>query len=351
LKRIEGIAKLTGRERYIDDLDLGEHLWGATVRSPSPRGRITEIRFSSDVDWSEFTIVDHTDVPGANTVFLLEDDQPVLAAGEVRHVHEPVLLLAHASRDAVRRAAKQVEVMVEAAEPYLDFRVAPTPEQLQRGDRNLLKRLEINKGDVEAALAAAPHLVEGVYATGAQQPEYHETQGLVAWVAARAQLGLLDLNLRHAQRHLGLGVEGLDVLVGNGDLLVYFLLPEDVLRDALAVLLHRVQDLRVLVQPERLGLREEELALDRAAGQLAHRRLALHQRAVARVRGQERRHRIRERQRPAVDRADHDALRSVARRCRRRALRPVAPGGTASGRRRDHQRQREEGLVREHQSQ
>ena len=74
MKRIEGVAKLTGSERYVDDLDLGEHLWGATVRSPSPRGRVIEIRFSDDINWSEFTIVDHTDVPGDNTVFLLEDD-------------------------------------------------------------------------------------------------------------------------------------------------------------------------------------------------------------------------------------------------------------------------------------
>ena len=182
MKRIEGVAKLTGRERFVDDLDLGEHLWGATVRSPSPRGRVTAIRFSNDIDWSEFTIVDHVDIPGNNTVFLLEDDQPVLAADVIRHLHEPVLLLAHPSRDAVRRAAKQVEVVVEPAEPYFDFRVAPDPQQVQRGDDNLLKRLEINKGDVEAALAAAAHVIEGVYETGAQEHVYLETQGMAAWV-------------------------------------------------------------------------------------------------------------------------------------------------------------------------
>lgn len=182
MKRIEGVAKLTGRERYVDDLDLGEHLWGATVRSPSPRGRVIEIRFCDDINWSEFTIVDHTDIPGDNTVFLIEDDQPALVVDEIRHVHEPILLLAHPSRDAVRRAAKQIEVVVEPAEPYLDFRVAPTPEQVQRGDDNVLKRLEINKGDVDTALAAAAHVIEGVYETGAQEHVYLETQGMVAWI-------------------------------------------------------------------------------------------------------------------------------------------------------------------------
>src|SRR5512142_2296833 len=45
VQRLEGLAKLTGRERYVDDLPLEESLWGATVRSPAPRGRITRIHF------------------------------------------------------------------------------------------------------------------------------------------------------------------------------------------------------------------------------------------------------------------------------------------------------------------
>src|SRR2546426_3825402 len=92
MKRREALAKLTGRERYVDDLPLQDFLWGMTVRSPAPRGRVTAIRFGKDVDWSQFVVVDHRDIPGPNVVALIEQDQPVLAAGYVRHVHEPVLL-------------------------------------------------------------------------------------------------------------------------------------------------------------------------------------------------------------------------------------------------------------------
>src|SRR3989454_2184483 len=68
LQRREGLAKLTGRERYVDDLPLEDFLWGMTVRSPppSPRGSITAIRFGRDVDWSQFVVVDHRDLPGPN---------------------------------------------------------------------------------------------------------------------------------------------------------------------------------------------------------------------------------------------------------------------------------------------
>ncbi|MGH7699347.1 MAG: xanthine dehydrogenase family protein molybdopterin-binding subunit [Gemmatimonadales bacterium] len=182
MHRREGLAKLTGRERYVDDLPLDGALWGATVRSPAPRGRITAVRFAPDVDWSELVVVDHRDLPGPNEILLIERDQPVLAAAYVRHVHEPVLLLAHPSRDAVRRAARSVEIVVESEPPALDFRVPPRPDQVQYGADNVLKHLRIEKGDVERALAGADVVVEGAYETGAQEHVYLETQGMAAWV-------------------------------------------------------------------------------------------------------------------------------------------------------------------------
>jgi CO/xanthine dehydrogenase Mo-binding subunit len=180
VQRLEGLAKLTGRERYVDDLPLEGFLWGATVRSPAPRGRITAIRFDPAVDWSQFTIVDATDVPGPNTIALIESDQPVLASGYVRHVHEAVVLLAHPDRAALRRAAAAVRIDVAPEPAITDFRVMPRPDQIQYGTANVLKHLQISKGDVERALAGAPIVVEGIYETGAQEHVYLEPQGMIA---------------------------------------------------------------------------------------------------------------------------------------------------------------------------
>jgi CO/xanthine dehydrogenase Mo-binding subunit len=180
LQRREGLAKLTGRERYVDDIPLEDFLWGATVRSPAPRGRITAIRFDPAVNWGEFVVADHRDVPGPNHVALIENDQPVLAVERVRHVHEPVILLAHRSRPALRRALAAVEISVAPEPPVLDFRLPPRPDQLQHGSDNVFKRLHIEKGDVERALASAPVVVEGTYETGAQEHVYLEPQGMIA---------------------------------------------------------------------------------------------------------------------------------------------------------------------------
>jgi len=181
VKRVEGLSKLTGCERYVDDLPVDGVLWGATVRSPVPRGRIRDIRLGDSVDWSAFTIVDHRDIPGSNSIFLIEEDQPVLAVDRVRHVHEPILLLAHASREEVRRAVSAVEIRIDEEPPVLDFRIPPGADQVQYGDDNVLKRLRIEKGDVERTLAGAPVVVEGIYETGAQEHVYLETQGMLAW--------------------------------------------------------------------------------------------------------------------------------------------------------------------------
>ncbi len=185
MRRLEGLSKLTGAERYIDDIPIEGCLWGMTVRSPAARGRIKEVRYGPGVDWSQFVVVDHRDIPGPNELYLIALDQPVLASTHTRHMHEAVALIAHRDRDLLRRAVREVTVVVEPEEAALDFRVPPTPAQIQHGKDNILKSLLINKGDVERALAGAHRVVEGEYETGAQEHVYIEPNAMAAWVDER----------------------------------------------------------------------------------------------------------------------------------------------------------------------
>jgi CO/xanthine dehydrogenase Mo-binding subunit len=79
-RRKEGRSKVTGAARYVDDLVLPDMLYGATVRSPAPRGRIRSITFDEDIPWDEFVIVTAKDIPGENAVALILLDQPYLAS-------------------------------------------------------------------------------------------------------------------------------------------------------------------------------------------------------------------------------------------------------------------------------
>src|SRR6185312_14368434 len=110
--RAEGVEKVTGAARYIDDLTFDGMLYGATVRSTIPAGRIVSVERDAAFDWSGFTFVDHRDIaaPGKNVVAMIVDDQPLLAADSVRHQAEPIALLAHADRARLREAMAHVHI-------------------------------------------------------------------------------------------------------------------------------------------------------------------------------------------------------------------------------------------------
>src|SRR5215468_1226903 len=93
IPRREGVDKLTGSARYIDDITFDGILYGRTIRSSVPRGRIKSIKFDPSFDWSRVVIADYRDIPGPNVVALIEEDQPLLAQSEVRHAQEPILLV------------------------------------------------------------------------------------------------------------------------------------------------------------------------------------------------------------------------------------------------------------------
>src|ERR1041384_3775376 len=100
--RKEGREKTTGAARYIDDLSFPNLLHARTIRSTIPAGEIAGISFDFDTSVTGgFTIVDFRDVPGKNIVALIDEDQPCLAERVIRHVAEPILILAHENRDAL----------------------------------------------------------------------------------------------------------------------------------------------------------------------------------------------------------------------------------------------------------
>ena len=181
ISRVDGLAKLAGTARYVDDIAIAGVLHGGTVRSPVSRGRITGIHFDPAVNWSEYTIVDHRDISGPNEVAMIENDWPALAADEVHYKHEPVLLVAHRSPRRLREALRAIRVDVDPLPAVTDPRQPLTLDLVQYGRDNVFKRIDIRKGDPAAVFARAAHVIEGEYRTGAQEHLYIEPQGMLAY--------------------------------------------------------------------------------------------------------------------------------------------------------------------------
>jgi CO/xanthine dehydrogenase Mo-binding subunit len=164
--RKEGVEKVTGVARYIDDLRFPGLLHGRTIRSTIAAGTVIDVKphFAS----SGFTIVNHWDIPGRNIVALIDDDQPCLVEREIRHVAEPVVLIAHDDREKL--LAAKVDIEYHEKTPNYD------PERSALA----FKRIAIDKGDIDAGLAAADIVVEGEYRCGHQEQLYIETNGVIA---------------------------------------------------------------------------------------------------------------------------------------------------------------------------
>jgi CO/xanthine dehydrogenase Mo-binding subunit len=178
--RMEGRDKVSGKSRYVDDVEMPGMLYGATVRSRIPRGKIKKIAFGPGVDWDEFVIVSAKDIPGKNCIALIEDDQPCLADGVVNHPEEPILLLAHPERHLLPKAAESVSIEYEPLPALFTIEESEAGTQVVWGRDNIFKTYLVEKGEVDRVWENADFIVEGEYTTGAQEQLYIENNGMIA---------------------------------------------------------------------------------------------------------------------------------------------------------------------------
>ncbi len=180
-RRKEGPEKLAGHARYVDDYRIPGCLHGVTLRSSIARGRIRRVSLDPAFDWGEFVVATAADIPGQNVVSLIEQDQPLLADGEVRHALEPIALVAHADRARAYAALDHIEVEYEVLEAVL------APEKSEQ----VFKSFLIERGEVAAGLAAADIVVEGEYSLPHQEQAYIENNGAACWFEADGTLVVL----------------------------------------------------------------------------------------------------------------------------------------------------------------
>jgi CO/xanthine dehydrogenase Mo-binding subunit len=178
--RPDGLAKVTGEAIYADDFAPADLHFGATVRSPHPHARLGRIGWRSSTAPSGALLLTARDLIGINGVKLIDDRWPILADRIVRHVGEPVALVAAPSRRDARLAREAVEVEYEPLPAILSLDEAAVAEPLYE--------LTLDPGNIESALDAADLIVEGEYRTGHQEHIYIECQGMTAWFDADGRL-------------------------------------------------------------------------------------------------------------------------------------------------------------------
>ncbi len=168
---------VTGAARYVDDIPLPANtLHLAFGLSEVARGRITALDLAAV-----------RAAPGVVLALAAGDlareadcspsahDEPLLAKGEVFYAGQPVFLVAATSHRAARRAARlaRIEIAEEPALLTIEDALA-ADSRFEEGPRIYMK------GDAAAAIAAAPHVVEGSLTLGGQEHFYLEGQAALA---------------------------------------------------------------------------------------------------------------------------------------------------------------------------
>ena len=168
---------VTGQARYVDDIPVPSgtlHLCFGL--SSIAAGRITAMDLSAvRAAPGVVTVITANDLPFANDVSPSIHDEPLLSDGSVHYVGQPVFVVVADSHHAARHAARLGRITYDEAAPLLTIEDAMAANSYFEGGPVTWAR-----GDVEAALATAPHRIEGRIEMGGQEHFYLESQAALA---------------------------------------------------------------------------------------------------------------------------------------------------------------------------
>jgi xanthine dehydrogenase large subunit len=166
------VGHVTGAAQYLGDIPVVPGtLEAALVLSPHAHARIGSVDLSRALAVpGAIAAVTAADIPGKNDIAPIRSDEPALAAGVVEYEGQPVAAVAATTLDAARAAAKLVAIDYEPLPAVLTIEEAMARESFVSPPQTMVR------GEVEPALARAPHRIRGELRCGGQDHFYLEGQ-------------------------------------------------------------------------------------------------------------------------------------------------------------------------------
>ncbi|MEX1182732.1 MAG: molybdopterin cofactor-binding domain-containing protein [Gemmatimonadota bacterium] len=170
-RKIDGCGKVTGATVYTDDMTLPGMLHGRILRSPHPHAEILSIDTSeAEALAGVYAVVTGSDMPTTYCVIPWTRDEYPLCVDRVRYIGDGVAAVAAVDEDTADRALRLIRVEYELLEPIMEPERALEPGAPQIHEPggpgrngNITKRVTLEFGDVDAALAASDVVIEGDY--------------------------------------------------------------------------------------------------------------------------------------------------------------------------------------------
>ncbi|WP_405466760.1 xanthine dehydrogenase family protein molybdopterin-binding subunit [Streptomyces jietaisiensis] len=189
--RVEGVEKVTGAARYAGEIPFADLAHGWLVLSTVARGRIISVEDGPVLAMPGVrAVLHHGNAPRLETHFQGVTGPPdptttLFQNDRVAHLGWPVALVVAETSEQAREAAESLLVHYEEEPHDVDF----------RGDRPEAYPVDgfapgvVEKGDLEAELAASAHVVDAQYTT----PEEHHSMMEPHAAAARWDGGRLEI--------------------------------------------------------------------------------------------------------------------------------------------------------------
>jgi len=174
-----------GQATYTDDIpELQGTLHAALGLSSKAHARIAAMDLAP-VRNSAGVVAVYTaeDIVGTNDCGPIIHDDPILSAGEVLYVGQPIFIVVADSHDNARRAARRAVI------DYEELPAIFTPQEAKAAQSWVLPPMQLKRGDYQTAFDMAPRVVKGQLFVGGQEQFYLE--GQIAYAIPKEDNGML----------------------------------------------------------------------------------------------------------------------------------------------------------------
>ncbi|MBA4254930.1 MAG: xanthine dehydrogenase molybdopterin binding subunit [Polaromonas sp.] len=165
-------AQVQGSARYVDDMpEAAGTLHAAPVLSPVAHGQLLGLDTAAALALpGVVAVLTAAHIPGDPVLAAFAHDEPILARDTVQHVGQVMALVVATDVNTARRAARLVKPDISPLPPVLHAREAHAQGLY------VLPPVHVARGDADAALARAPHVLQGSFEVGGQEHFYLEGQ-------------------------------------------------------------------------------------------------------------------------------------------------------------------------------
>ena len=170
LPRYDGVAHVTGRTMYVDDVRIPGTLWTKALRSPVDHGEDHGVDVSkAEAMKGVHAVITWKDVPlleyGHLSALGIPADEPLLAKDEVRYKGQPIAVVAAEDEETAQAAVEAIGLDLEEKPALFDVRKAfdaDAPKMHHWGNwyphfEGEMDRRQIRKGDDRRGVRAGGH--------------------------------------------------------------------------------------------------------------------------------------------------------------------------------------------------